>query len=590
MMQKWIGALVAVVVASSVACKKDLHTSSVAAVLPGDVASKYSKEQLAFIEVLPADLAGFGYFEMGMSLDQIIPAGTDYRGAVDDLVEMAQRRWGIEVRNVHGFGVAAQGGEPVLFAELGKAAVVPVTDPDFATGRLGDLTLLGKPASVTAMLASVKQGPTLIKARPEWVKRALGHAAGAAAFYTFAADKLLLKADAESRVMLENIDDGTVLAGDSELALRFTVKPGKMAAARAPADQTLGKARAHVAAEIGQMSTAGAEAVVAILARHYGQAMLGGVQIAEQGNTLSVSLPWRAPSMPATSPAPSLSERVVAPDEWAVLQLNLGAPVLQTLVALTDVVGLPLDRAKLGGELLAELSKLLDIPAIDPRAATVSVGGLSGVVSLHTEKGALPKGAFPIAKGEAVAAATPWGVAVTIESMRSTLTDALAKPSAGLPLAAQSKLAGNNQAILRGFVDFDRLPMMAKAMVGSVPVRSVELSMTRDLLEATVVAKPGQAAQIQGLAGMAAGIVAGDSEQKYRDRKSASAEQEAEAIVHYHTAKMLSQMMTPKVDGDRLTFSHKLVWGALPPRAMAAMMSLGFVSAFATKKKHDHDD
>jgi hypothetical protein len=578
MMQKWIGAFVAVVVASSVACKKDLHTSSVAAVLPGDVASKYSREQLAFIEVLPADLAGFGYVEMGMSVDQMIPAGTDYRGAVDDLVEMAQRRWGIEVRNVHGFGIAAQGDEPVLFAELGKAAVVPVSDPDFSTGRLGDLTLLGKPAAVAAMLASVKRGPALIKARPEWVKRALGHAAGAAAFYSFAGDKLLATADADDRVMLENIDDGTVLAGGAELAVRFTVKPGKMAAARAPVDLGLAEAREEMGAEIAKMPMVGTAVVAAILARHYGQALLGGVQISEQGDTLSVSLPWRAPSMPATSPAPSLSERVVVRDEWAVLQLDLGAPALQTLLALTDVIGMPLDRAKLGGELLAELSKALDVPAIDPRTATVSLGGLAGVVSLHTAKGALPKGLFPISKGEAVAAATPWGVAVTIESRSSTLTDALAKPSAGLPMAAQSKLAGNNQAILRAFVDFDRLPMMARAVVGSVPVRSAEISLTHDLLEATVVAKPGQAGQIQGLAGMAQGLVAGDSEQKYRDRKSASAEQEAEAIVRYHTAKMLSQMLTPKVDGDRLTFSYKLALMQLPPRALAAMLSASSVA------------
>lgn len=589
-MQKWIGALVAVVVASSVACKKDLHTSSVAAVLPGDVASKYSREQLSFIEVLPGDLAGFGYVEMGMSLDQIIPAGTDYRGAVDDLVEMAQRRWGIEVKNVHGFGIAAQGEEPVLFAELGKAAVVPVTDPDFATGRLGDLTLLGKPASVTAMLASAKQGPALIKARPDWVRRALGHAAGAAAFYTFAADKLLAKAAADDRAMLENIEDGTVIAASAELAVRFTVKPGKMAAARAPADMGLAKAREHISAEIAKMSTAGAEAVAAILARHYGQATLGGVQISEQGDTLSVSLPWRVPSLPATSPAPALSERVVAPDEWAVLQIDLGAPALQTLVALTDVIGLPLDRAKLAGELLAELSKALDIPAIDPRTATVSVGGMSGIVSLHTAKGALPKGPFPIAKGEAVAAATPWGVAVTIESMSSTLTEGLAKPSAGLPMAAQSKLAGNNQAILRGFVDFDRLPMMAKAMVGSVPVRSAEISLTRGLFEATVVAKPGQAGQIQGLASMAQGMIAGDSEQKYRDRKQASAEHEVEAIFHYHAAKMIRQMLTPKVDGDRLTFSHKLVWAELPPHATTAIIALGVIGTFANRNSHDADD
>lgn len=589
-MQKWIGALVAVVVASSAACKKDLHTSSVAAVLPGDVASKYSREQLSFLEVLPADLAGFGYVEMGVSIDQILPAGSDYSGAIDDVVEMAQRRWGVELKKMHGFGIATLGDEPVVFAELGKAANLPATNDDVFAGRLGELTLLGKASSVNAMLAAIKQGPTLIKAQPAWVKRALGHAAGSMAFYTFSAGKLLAKGDVEDRAMLDNIEDGTVIAGNTELAARFTVKPGKMAAARAPADAGLVKGREHMGIAIARMSSSGGpEAIAALLGRHYGEAMLGGIQITEQGDTLSMTLPWRAPSLPATSPAPALSERVVTPDEWAVVQLDLGAPLLQTFIGLTDVMGLPLDRAKLGGELLAELSKALDVPAIDPRTATVSVGGMSALVSLHAAKGALPKGAFPIAKGSAVAAATPWGIAVTIEAMSSTLTDALAKPAAGLPMAAQSKLAGNSQAILRGFVDFDRLPMMAKAMVGSVPVRSAEILVTAGAIEATVVAKPGQAGQIQALATMAQNLAIGESEPKYRDRKAGKPEDEIEAIFQYHTVKILGQIMTPKVDGDRLTFSHKLAFAQMSPRATTAIIALGALGSLS-KKKHHGDD
>jgi hypothetical protein len=229
------------------------------------------------------------------------------------------------------------------------------------------------------------------------------------------------------------------------------------------------------------------------------------------------------------------------------------------------------------------------VPALDPRTATVSVGGLSALVSLHAAKGALPKGAFPIAKGEAVAAATPWGVAVTIGSMSSTLSDALARPAAGMPMAAQSKLAGNSQAILRAFVDFDRLPMMAKAMVGSVPVRSAEVSMTASAIEATVVAKPGQAGQILALSTMAQSLATGESEPKYRDRKAGTPEAEVEAIFQYHTVKILGEIMTPKVDGDRLTFTRKLPFAQMSPRATAAVVAVSALISMASKKQRGDD-
>lgn len=600
-MQKWTGALVALVVASAVGCKKDLHTSPVAAVLPGDVASKLSKQELAFLEVLPGDVTGFGYVELGMSLDEIIPPANDYRGLSDDFVEMAKRRWGIEVKNVRGFGIAAQGEKYSLVLDLGSGAMVPAQGQDFATAKLGALTVLGKADAVGSLVASAQKGPSLFRAKPEWIKRALGPAAGQSFFFSVSGDTLRTATKEEDgKVLVQSLEEATFVAGKQALAAYLTAKPGQMGTVRGPVELALGKARSELDGKLAGMAGAGPDAIASILAKHYGHALLDGIAVREQGDVLEIRLPLREPQLPATSPSPALSERVVVADEWAVVQLDLGAPMLQTLIAFSDVFGNPLDRARLHGELLAEVSKVLDVPAIDPRTATVSAGGMSAVVSLHTAKGALPGNAFPVMKGEGVAAATPWGVAVTLESMSSVLTDSLRKPGAPLPLLAQSKLLGDGKAFLRGAIDFDRLPMMAKAMTGSIPVRSAEFTATALSFDSVVVAKPGQAQQIVGLVNMAKGMVEGQSAEQYQNRKTASPEAEAKAIVQYHMGKSFSRAMTPKVEGDRLTFSYKMPSAAMPQNTAAAMFAIvaiagaaGFVHSGDDQDDHgdpDRDD
>ena len=56
------------------------------------------------VEVLPADVASFGYFELGTSFDKVLPVSAEMKGMVDDLVEMGKRRWGVDLREVRGIG------------------------------------------------------------------------------------------------------------------------------------------------------------------------------------------------------------------------------------------------------------------------------------------------------------------------------------------------------------------------------------------------------------------------------------------------------------------------------------------------------
>lgn len=558
MTQKWIGALVAVVVASSVGCKKDLHTSSVASVLPSGVASKLSPELLAFIEVIPADVSGFGYVELGTSLDKALPLSPEYKGMVDDYLEMAQRRWGIDARNLRGAGVAVQDQAPVWFFDLGNANLASLNQAEVSVVRVGKLTAVGTPAAVSAMVASGQRGEMLVKKRTAWVQHALGYAAGGAGFFTLAGEKLLAVADAQERKAVESVDDVTGVIASGGFTLHATAKPGKVADVRTPVEAGIAMGRVALAAKLAELSKGGPDAVLAILARHYGEAFLNGLQVTAQGDHLSLTMPWRAPQWPQTSPAPPLAERVVAPDEWAVGQVDLGAPILQTMIALTDLVGAKLDRGKLASELLAQGGGAGDFPGVDPRTFTISVGGMQALLSMHHAKVPVPKGVFPIVGGMAVAAETQWGLVIAPADMKATLDEALARKLAPMPLSTSSKVvAGGSDTRARIVVDLDRLPAMMKMAAGQLPVRTLELAATAHSFVATVVAKPGQAQQVVALIDMFKGAMMAEAEPKYRDRKALSVEEEVAAIAAYHQLLLLSQLATPKVEGDRLTFSHE---------------------------------
>lgn len=588
MTQKWIGALVAVALAGAVGCKKDLHTSSVASVLPGGVAEKLSPELLAFVEVVPADVTGFGYIELGTTLDKVLPVSPLYKGMVDDYIEMAQRRWGIDPRSVRGAGVAVQQQSPVWFFDLGNANLAALNQPEVSVVRVGKLTAIGSPAAVSAMVASGQRGEMLVKKHTAWVQHALGYAAGGAGFFSVSADKLRPLAGAEAGKLFASAQDVTGVIAHGGFSLHVTAQPGKLAELRAPVEGSLAMARAQLTAKLATLPAQGPEALLAILGRHYGDAFFNGLKVVAEGDHLSLALPWRGPELPATTPAPPLAERVVAPDEWAVAQLDLGAPVLQTLIALTDVVGAKLDRAKLISELLVAESGISGLPQTDPRTFTLSVGGMQALVSLHAAKAPMPKGIFEIRGGAAVVAETPWGMVATVPDMRGTLEEALARRLPPMPFSTSSKLAvGSGETRVRVVVDLDRLPAMMKMAAGQIPVKTFELAASTTSFVATLVARPGQAAQLVSMVDLFKNAMMAEAEPRYRDRKSAAAAEEAAAIAVYHQLAAISAMATPKVEGDRLTFSQQF---PMPDFSMIPWLSTFGVAVMAAIVEQVYED
>jgi hypothetical protein len=579
MKQTRLGTAVLLLAISALSCGSGLRTSGVAGVLPGDVSSKLSKGVLDVVDALPANIDGFGYLDFGAPLDQLLAMGPDYQGMIDDLTAMAKRRWNFDPHTLSGIGVLAFQHEPLIVGELGEAVALPTSSADFATAKLGKLTVGGKPSVVQAFVAATKQQPRLVKARVEWVKHALGHAAGKAAFYSGSAEALMADASPSEKGYLGQLQFATVTFSDREGAAYMLAKPGHVGELQQPLDAALASGRAQLAAHLATMPQTAEMSLAKTLIQHYATALFTGLSMKTAGDELAVALPWHAPVLPARTAAPSLQERVVAKDEWAVLQLHLGAPMMQLAIALSDVVGAPLDRERLGAELLARVSQLLDVPAIDPRTATVSVGGASALVSLHTDQPGRSGGAFAIGRGKLVAAPTPWGLALTASQLGDSLSESLARAPSGLPLATSSKVASQRDAFFRAAVDLDRLPLMARAFVGDLPLRTVELSASSAGFNAEIAVKPGQLAAVQQILTLAKDSIATAVEGPYRKRQEGSAEQEAMAIAQYHQAKLVARVLTPKVEGDRMTFSY--TWSTSMPRGVPIVAGVGVLSAVA---------
>jgi hypothetical protein len=266
---------------------------------------------------------------------------------------------------------------------------------------------------------------------------------------------------------------------------------------------------------------------------------------------------------------------VIRRGEFLVAQLSFGAPLVDLVVAFTDVFGAKLDRAALVREVVTELGKVSGVGGLNPRAVTLSVGGEALYASLHSAELTLPPGPQLLPGGQLTAIAQPWGVAIAAPAIAGAELPAdVASPPPPLALLASSKLGERKDTVMRAFFDARLLP----ASVGPlpVPIQTAELAATMTQLDAEVVAVPGQAGALTSMIDQVLSTMSRQADQEYASRKAAPAVVELMAIVQYHQAKMMKEMFTPKVDGDRLRFSR-----SFPPGSMQAMMGVAVVGVAA---------
>ncbi|MEZ4361285.1 MAG: hypothetical protein R3B48_13960 [Kofleriaceae bacterium] len=557
-------------------CKKE-GSPGVAALVSADIAKDLGPELLAFAEALPSETQGFGYLQLGKPLSEF-PEGmfAVYRGMFDDITEMVVRRWGVDVTKIRGLGLMVIQDLPVAFVSLpdgSKAPPLPAGAP-VALGKVGAFTVVGPPPAVKALTEAAAQHKPLHKAQPLWLKDALTRAAGSFVFFSGDFAKFMIAHPPKRPLPSEiaNVQTITTAVSRGGFVAAATCKPGTAEAQRKIIEDALAKAKplALMAARAKLRDLP----LVASMATHYANALFGSIKVDAQGDSVSVGLHWSLPELPAELPAPPLTQRAIAKEEWLVAQLNLVSPMLEMMVAFTDVLEVKLDRAAMVKELKDELTKLLGVRGLDPHAVTISAGSDSLYVSLAAEGAQVEQGptGIPLA-----VLATPWGLAGTEAKDGPLLEEHLASPPPALELVASSKFADAKDAMLRLFVDATKMP--PKLANGMPPLKDLSLAMTGSVIAAEVTAQPGQGAMIAGLITEFVSKLQRDAEEPYKRRAQASVPEELKAIMQYHQAKQFAELFTAKVDGDHLHFSY--TYPVVSARVMGAAALVGVAAAVA---------
>lgn len=571
-------------------CRKDGAASSspVAALLPADTAAKLSPSLLTFAEELPAEIDAFGYLDFGKSLDQLTgdkQAFADYRLLYTDLTEMVKRRFGVELHKLSGLGFVVFHQQPLLVAAVpSRAAQTGEAANDVMLGQLGKLTVLGEPAAVTALLAAGKQGKRLYKGNAAWLRSAMSRAAGNAAFATVNLEKLMASAPLSAKAMLGEVLTGTLAIGATGAVAAATCKPGGAGKVQLMVEQGLTMAKGLVEAQGASLAQDPDTVVLAVLLRHYSGALWKSIEQKTSGDEVVVRLGWHAPELPDLKPV-AISERVVTPGEIGVAQLNFGAPVLDVIIAVSDLLKAPLDRAALKKELSAELARLTGVPGLDPRALTVSASASGVIVSAHNAQVAPTGSPLSLANGAVAAVGTPWGLAFSPTSPTDPqlVTDALAKPDKGLPVAGV-KLLAEKANVFRGYVDLTKLqPLLPPQLLSDLPfdlfgmLHGAAFSASASRFDAELTAAPGKAKALQAaLAKATDELVPPEAIEMYKNRAKGTTFEELLGITSNFQRQSIKRYLTPTaVQGDKLMFGTEMSQPQMQMMAAAALVGIG---------------
>lgn len=541
-------------------CTKSDSSSPVETLLPAGAAAKLSPELKAFAAELPGDVQGFGYLELGDSLEGYTKSGLFalYRGFYEDLREMTKRRYGLDIRNLKGAGIILYQGEPLLAIVAGAHTKTSTLSSEVMLAGLGRLTVLGEPKAVTALLASAKQGKRLHQTKPAWLREALGRAAGQPAFFTSEAAPLLADAPTAIKAQLADVSMATVTVGPTGLGVVLGCKPGTANQVLSMAEGGLGMARALVEKKLASLPGDPASRLVEISLRHYSKAFFESLERKVTGDELTISLGWHAPVLPPFQRAP-LRDRVIAKEELVVLQLNLGAPILRLWVAMSDVLKAPIDRAALTRELSALMDEQVGTAGFDPSAVTISIGLQGPLFSLRNEPMGPPLAPMAAPRDHAAAAVhMKWGLAATESSKAAELMEAVTHPGKGVAGLEEAKLLASEEAFFRGYMNLAEVEA-ARAIPAVMTMKSVAMVVDQQGLRIDVVTLPGKAKElVDSLQSVLRALGPAENE-LYRDRAKQEAGLELMAIMQHQTRETMRQTLTPKsIEGDRVRFETNL--------------------------------
>lgn len=554
--------------------------------LTREVASRLPRGLVDLAEVLPAGIEAFAYLELGDHLREVPPQLADYRAMFQDLAEMAVRRWGVDPRKVRGVGVILIEKKVVLVGELEASALAKPVD-GLAVARLGKLSAVGSPAAIAAISSAFRDRPRLHVAQPEWIKQALRHAVGQPFVASVAVDGAFGPMLAELPAAIGEIEMATLTVGATGAVVQLGAKPGKSAAVRSLIETSLIIARAeldkHGMELASEGSSNGPEELLGSLLRRYNTALFSSIHVTEQGDEVGVRLGWHAPVLPASVALEGLAPRAVAPGEWSVVQVDFGTPLIELMIAATDVLEVPLDRAALVREVSGGLGKILGAPPLDPQRLAVSIGS-DVLVSIQGQPAPAERKVLELAGGAWLGATTKWGLIVSPSRDRALLDDALAnRAKPPLPLMATSS-AAKGPAFFRWVADLRRAPA---GVMGGLPMEAVEVLARGSRVEVTAEVTPGQGPALQAMAANVGAAAVAEAERSYRGRQQASVETEVLSIFQYHQAGLIQRMLTPtSVTADRVRFERD--FPQLESTALLVAGGVGIVAAVAVPAFMDY--
>lgn len=550
-----------------VGCRnKGVTPAGVEALLPREVASRVQPELAALVQVLPEGVEAFGYLDV-RDLLQAPPKGDPLAGLFDDLVQMAERRWGVSPQALQGLGVVVLEQQVVLVGNKQAIATKPPTS-ELATLDLGKLSAVGSPTAIGALSAALRQKPRLSSTNAGWLQDALRHSLGQKVMFSALAEPFRAMIADEFGPVSENLVSATFVAGAEGAQLQMRSKPGKGGAVIGLVGVAIAAAKKDLAEEVAELAASAdsSDSLGSAVLRHYGGAFFSSLQVQQQGDLIDLRLGWHAPKLLAVAPMDGLSERAIAPGEWNVLQVDLGVGALEYAIAASDVLSAPLDRAALHREVLAALAALLDLEPMDPRRFVMSTGS-QVAVSIAGAGNQKEQAARPFAGSPMMLAPMRWGVALWLLDPAQLSAGVLPKPGAPLGLLTTSA-AAKGPAFLRWIVDVSKAP--ATSSFRSMPLRSIELAVRGSTLEATAVAPAGQGAMLQAMLGEFGNSMVAQTETDYQQRAQSTVDGEFVAISQRHLAAFLAKLATPSsVQGDTLVFSQRL------PEPSTLMLTIG---------------
>lgn len=564
--------------------------SPVAAILSADTAAQLPADLIAFAEALPEGVEAFGYADAGQTLEQLIGGAgelSENRALYADLTAMTQRRWGVDIRRLGGVGFVVFEKQPLLVAAVASAPPKQgEAAEELMLGKLGKLTVLGEPESVTAFLAAGKQGKRLYQTHAGWVRNALSRAAGSFAFVSVDVQKQLAGAPAKVQAALGDVLHATFSVAANGAVMAATSKPSTAGKLRVLVEQGLAMTRGAAAAQLANLASDPSGPLQAAVLRHLSEALWKSIEQKVEGDELVIRLGWHAPVLPTRNPTTS-SARLMVPGEVGMLQIDLGAPLFDLMIAAVDVLRAPLDRASLKREATAELAKLLGIEGLNPHGLLISVGEPGLLISLHNAPVAADGERLTLLGGAVPAVATPWGLALSPLPQQGSQLLGAAMMAAndgekGLPLESNELFAAED-SLLRGYLDATRLPpvLLQRLPQSMREIRHLAFtsSVTRSEIEARTA--PGKTKSVaDDLATLINMINPPLSEELYRNRAQGSATEEILAIMANYQRVSVNRYLTPtSVTDDKITFVAEI------PRMRTEMMIgaavVGMVSAVA---------